>query len=101
MSDITTTDAAIETLRERERQLNIEIDGLEMQARVASAVRSEIRDLIGTFSRKPRARRSRAVDLERSELDAPTDDVGSSMSPYPTAISRFQVVKSPSPDEAA
>jgi hypothetical protein len=73
MSDIISpNDAAIEALRERERQLDAEIQAHTRRAEVATERREEVRDLIAMLSRKPRARRPRAVEAS----DAPQSEAG-------------------------
>jgi hypothetical protein len=64
MSDIIPTnpmDAAIVVLRERERELDGEIQNHTRQLEIASARRDELLDLIATLSKKPRLRKPRAV----------------------------------------
>lgn len=54
-------DAAILVLRERERELDGEIQGHQRALELASARREELLDLIATLSRKPRQRKVRAT----------------------------------------
>jgi hypothetical protein len=63
MSDAYQTphDAAILVLRERERELDSEIQGHTRALELAAARREELLDLIAMLSRKPRARKVRAV----------------------------------------
>lgn len=63
MSDtvINPMDAAILVLRERERELDGEIQSHTRQVEIATARRDELLDLIATLSRKPRLRKPRAV----------------------------------------
>ena len=63
MSDTTSNpmDAAIAVLRDRERELDAEIQSHIRQVEIATARRDELLDLIATLSRKPRPRKPRAV----------------------------------------
>jgi hypothetical protein len=63
MSDLIPTphDAAIAVITERARELDAEILGHQRCIDVATASRNELLDLVATLSRKPRARRPRAV----------------------------------------
>ena len=61
MSDTTPHDAAILVLRERERDLDGEIQGHQRALEIATARREELLDLIALLSRKPRVRKARAA----------------------------------------
>lgn len=72
MSDIITTphEAAIAVITDRARELETEILGHQRSIDVASASRNELLDLIATLSRKPRARKPRAV----AEITGPAEE---------------------------
>jgi hypothetical protein len=84
MSDILANpnDAAIETLRERERQFLAERVDLVRRTEVVDSGLELVRDLIATLSRKPRARRPRAVEA----ADAAPESAG----PDPLAAFRVE-----------
>jgi hypothetical protein len=54
-------DAAIAVISERARELDADILGHQRCIDVATARRDELLDLVATLSRKPRARKPRAV----------------------------------------
>jgi hypothetical protein len=96
MSDVIPTqhDAAILVLREREAQLDGEIQTHSRALELATAQRELLLDLIATLSRKPRARSPRAVSRAVPETAPETcaNDPGDA-SPRPTVFATPSLVE--------
>jgi hypothetical protein len=92
MSDVIPTqhDAAILVLREREVQLDGEIQTHSRALELAAAQRELLLDLIATLSRKPRVRAPRAVTRVPVE---PANDQPEEPSPRPTVFATPSLVE--------
>jgi hypothetical protein len=99
MSDTNTTspqDAIIETLRDRERGLIDEDRALLIRREVIAGRLDEVRDLIATLSRKPRARKPR-VSSEPETLRPPEE----APAPKPSVFAPVRAVTDDIVTEAA
>jgi hypothetical protein len=75
MSDISSPqDPAIEALRERERQLDADVQQHIRNAEVATACRNEVRELIALLTRKARVRKPRVVGETANGTPVPARD---------------------------
>jgi hypothetical protein len=90
MSDVIPTqhESAVAILRERERELDIEIAGYTDSLRLANAQREVLLDMIARLTRVPRARKPRMV-VEA----APANDQPEETSPRPTVFATPSLVE--------
>jgi hypothetical protein len=69
-------DAAIEAIRARIAELNLEIEQHQRLAETARVVRDELSDIVATISRKPRSRKPRVViDAAEATEETPRQTV--------------------------
>jgi hypothetical protein len=70
MDTTTPSDPAIVAIQARIAELNVQIEQHNRLAQMAAAIRDEFAEMIATLSRKPRARKPRAV----AEATGPAED---------------------------
>jgi DNA-binding NarL/FixJ family response regulator len=84
MSDASSTlDAAIELLHKREREIDADIQMHLARAAGATSVRDELRDLIASLSRKPRARKPRGIEAAAEPTTSPEPRAEPEAAPAP------------------